>query len=54
MLSGFIKLGFDRKLLGHKYRRIAEKHRFREKFDMVFTLDYLFEDRSPRRLTSGS
>ena len=54
MLNAFIKLGFDRKLLSNKLRRIAEKHGFQEKFDMITTLDYLFENRLPRHLTSSS
>ena len=54
MLNAFIKLGFDRKLLSNKFRRIAEKHGFQEKFDMITTLDYLFENRLPRHLTSSS
>ena len=54
MLNAFIKLGFDRKLLSNKVRRIAEKHGFQERFDMITTLDYLFENRLPRHLTSSS
>ena len=54
LILAFIKLGFDRKLLSNKFRRIAEKHGFQEKFDMITTRDYLFENRLPRHLTSSS
>ena len=47
MLNAFIKLGFDRKLLSNKFRRIAEKHGFQEKFDMITALDYLLRTDYP-------
>ena len=54
MLNAFIKLGFDRIQLSNKFRRIAEKHGFRGKFDMITALDYLFESRSSGRLSSST
>ena len=53
MLNAFIKLGFDRIQLSNKFRRIAEKHGFQGKFDMITALDYLFESRSSGHFSSS-